>query len=118
MKTETQQTERPSAVRSHDLLARIKADLKKSEPEMDENDESFKAAVVLLASARIGTSQSTLHKVTGYSRPQIAKFSHYLKKSGIWRGRKVYAEWADKENGVIAFWCDVLTAQGILERSR
>lgn len=119
MKTkQTPKQTTPAALSSSDLLARIREGIKSSDPNVNEDDESYKAAAVLLAAINVGQNQSKIVKLLGYPRALVAKFAYNLKKSGVWKNGKTYAEWNDPENGGIAFWMDVCVAQGLMERAR
>ena len=104
-------------VGSSDLLGLLTSELRKMDPQLDMNDEAAKAALVMLAATQIGQSQTKLAKATGVHRTLVAKFAHNLKKSGIWKNGQTHANWCDKKEGGIAFWCDVLVAQGMMQRA-
>jgi hypothetical protein len=108
----------PTASPSTDLLARVGAILKKMDPNLKPNDEGYKAAAVLLASVNVGPDQERIAKALGYPRSLVSRFSSNLRKCGVWRNGKVYADWDDPETGGCAFWLDVCVALGLLERSR
>jgi len=114
------QTESPRAsdpaVGSSELLARITNALKTEELEAD--DETYKAAAVLLASATLGPNPAAIAKTLKYPSALVAKFNYNLRKSGVWKRGRVFANWGDKETGGVAFWMDVMVAQGLMERAR
>jgi len=99
-----------------DLVKRINLELKRLDPRLSPEDESFKAAAVLLAGLEIGLNISKLSKALGYDRSLVCKFAYNLRKSRVWRGRKTYANWNDEESGGVAFWMDVCVAQGLMEK--
>lgn len=91
--------------------------IKESDPNLSQDDEAYKAAAVLLLSANIGPNQLAIARLLGYPRSLVAKFNYRLRKSKIWRRGKVYhSGWDDPEHGGIAFWLDVATATGLIER--
>ncbi len=95
----------------------VKAELKKMDPAFDEGDENCQAAIVLLSSLEVGTSIRKLREFTGLPSGLISKFSYNLRKSGVWRDSKVYADWADEESGGVSFTLDTLVATGMMQRS-
>lgn len=99
-------------------LRKIKSMLRQCDPTFDESEEANQAQIVMLAALEVGLDERRLRKFTGINSSLIAKFAHNLRKAGIWRRGKVYANWADEKEGGIAFICDTLVAQGFLERSR
>lgn len=98
-------------------LQEIKNEIKRMDPNCPEDDEAFKAQVVLLASAVIGPGIDGLRKFTGYPRSLLAKFNHNLRKSGVWRNGKVCANWDDEKDGGISFGLDTCVALGLMERA-
>ena len=98
------------------LKSTIFKEIKRLDKTLEEDQEGFKAAAILLASVCVGPNQKKIAAFLKYPRTLVAKFASNLKQNKIWRGKKVYANWGDKKNGVIEFWCDVLVAQGLLKR--
>ena len=87
------------------------------DPSLQESDDGWKAAAVMLAALTVGHNQRKLREATGVDTSLVAKFSYNLKKAGVWKGRKTFANWADPENGAVSFWCDVNVALGFLQRA-
>lgn len=88
------------------------------DPGLTRDDEPFQAQVVMLASADQGMMGiRRLSKFTRIPERMVSKFAHNLRKGGIWRGRKIYADWAGEDGG-IAFTLDSMVAVGLLERAR
>lgn len=81
-----------------------------------DEDEAFRAGLVLLSSAFLGPSIPDISDFTGVPEEQISEWASNLERSGIWRGGKVYVDWFDKDGGV-AFLCDTLVMQGLLKRA-
>lgn len=101
-------------------IAFIKREIRRMDPQLkDENDETFKAAVVLMSATQTsGNSIRALQKFTGYTRPFVARIVAGAQKNGIFRGDgKIACEWFDKDGG-IAFWMDVCCVLGLMERTR
>ena len=91
----------------------------KNDPNEDQDSEAFKAQLVLLASAVLGTfNQTKLRDFTKVEGSLIAKFAHNLRKSGVWKGRNtICANWCDEEEGGVAFMLDTLVATGMMQRA-
>lgn len=94
----------------------LRAAILKAEPGIDQESEVFHAQMVLLASAIEGPNVQRLTKLSGAPRRLVAKFGHNLRKNGVWRGKKVYANWADEKEGGVAFQLDVLVAMGLMAK--
>lgn len=99
-------------------LKEIEVAVQKMDPGLQPDDEAYKATVVLLSSLEVGPHIQRLKKFTGYPRELLMKFSHFLRKNGVWRGGRVYADWFDEKEGAAALIMDSLVAQGMMERSR
>lgn len=97
-------------------LKQIKAELHRMDRGQSEDEETFKAGVVLIASLRVGPNIRKLAKFTGYPYALIAKFAHNLRKSRVWRGGRVYANWFEKDGGV-DFALDTGVAVGWMTRT-
>ena len=82
----------------------------------DDDSEAFQAGVVLLSSAFLGPHVGAIAKFTKITEDTVCKFASNLERGGVWRAGKVYADWFKKDGGV-AFLCDTLVAQGMLQRS-
>jgi len=99
-----------------ETLGDVKAEVRRMDPVLDEDDEGFKAATVLLASVIVGQNQQKLVKFTGYRNTLIAKFAANLRRSGVWqKGKMADSGWFEKDGGT-AFWLDVCIARGLLKR--
>ncbi len=99
-------------------LHEIETEILRADPGLKREDEAFKAKVVMLTSAFEGTmSVKRLAKMTGLPYSLVAKFAHNLRKNGVWKGRKIYANWSDKENGGIEFELDTCIALGWMNRA-
>jgi hypothetical protein len=89
----------------------------KMDPGLTPDDEAFKAQLVMLAALDQETLDvRKLAKFTGVSVGLVNKFAHNLRKNGVWKGRKIYADWFG-ENGGIEFNLDTCVAIGWMERS-
>lgn len=98
-------------------LSQMKAELIKMNGSFDIKDEGDQAQLVMLAALQIGQNRRKLHQFTGISASIIAKFAHNLRKSGVWKNGKVYADWFDEEEGGLAFALDTNVALGLIERA-
>lgn len=92
-------------------LEQIKAELHRLDKNQSEDEETFKASVVLLASLEVGPNVRKLAKFTGYPAQLVAKFSYNLRESKVWRGGRVYANWFEKD-GDVALALDSCIAVG------
>ena len=101
-----------------DVLARLHAAVRESDPNINPDDEPYKAAVVLLASANVGPNDRKIAKLTKYPLALVQEFGDRLRQSRVWKDGKVWCEWDDPESGGVAFWLDVSIAVGWLKRAR
>jgi len=88
----------------------------KLDPKLKVEDKKYEIASILLASAFVGPNQKKIAKELSYSRKKLKLYGLRARKSKIWVGNKVHANWGDKEQGEIEFWCDVMTVAGMLKR--
>ncbi len=94
----------------------IRKEVARLDPKLDVESDGYKAAVVLLSSLQVGPNIKRTAKFAQYPRAKVARFSRNLRKSGVWRGGKLYVEWFEEKNGGIAFWMDVCVAEGLMAR--
>lgn len=94
----------------------IKAEVKRLDPLIEEDSDSFKVAVILLSSIVTGPGIAQAIQFTGYDFDFVVQVSERLRQNKIWFQDKICCDWFDKEHGVIAFWCDVLCGVGQVQR--
>lgn len=95
----------------------VRETIKELDPKLDETDDSFSTATLLLSSALIGTDEDALRKFTGLSSEFIQPRAERLRESGIWEPEgMVYCDWEDEVSGNVSFWLDVCIAEGLVER--
>lgn len=84
---------------------------------VEESSEEFAAALVLLAGVHLGTKRiMPVSRVTGVRPRLVAVFAERLRASGVWTDDgKTAGEWTNEESGRVAFWIDVLVAEGLVE---
>lgn len=95
----------------------IKKEVHRLDPALNESEDYFKTAVVMLSALKVGTDVDELVKFTRLPEPFIAERVGRLNASGIFDGDEIRANWFDEENGGIAFWMDVAVAEGLIERT-
>lgn len=99
-------------------LREIHKTLAKSAPNVEKDDEAFRAGVVLLSALDVGQRPRALSEFTGYTVEEIQRYSANLRANNVWnRGRVYHSGWDDEESGGMAFWMDVAIALGYLERA-
>lgn len=103
-------------------LGFIKKEVHKLDSKIKEEDLAFKSAVILLSSLQVGPSADKVARYTRYSRDFVRKRARRLKKSEVWirRGHKsdIVCNWFEKKHGSIAFWLDVLVAEGMVAKTK
>lgn len=83
----------------------------------DEDDESYRIAVLLIAGLDRGVNLMDLIGFTGYHAEWVAKVADNLAKSGIWVDGITHCNWFDEDEDGISFWIDVNVGRGFLEKS-
>jgi len=81
-----------------------------------EGSDVFNTAIMLLAALEVGADPDAVAEFTGLSLEFIMTRAARLEKAEVWKDGKTYAEWADEEVGIIAFWLDVCIAEDYLKR--
>lgn len=82
------------------------------DPQLRGNSNTFKTAVVLLSALSVGQEEDALVCFTSYEREFISLIAGRMRTSGLWNDGNFVCNWADEATGEIAFWCDVLVAEG------
>lgn len=99
-------------------IVEIRETIKKLDPNMDENSESFLAAQFLLSSLYAGTRISHIAKFMGVRWCTLKKFHYRAELNGIFQNGQIYANWFDEgEAAGISFLCDVNVVCGLMDRS-
>lgn len=100
-------------------VGNVKKEIKRMDPALDENDDAFKAAVIMLYGSITGKHHSrSLQAKTGYPMDFIVSVTGNLRKSGIWtKDGKTAADWNNEESGGVEFWIHVSVGLGFIERA-
>ena len=98
-------------------LDEIKTEIKKLDPNLSEDDDTFKTAVMMLSALFTGQDRQRLSDFTGLSPEFIEPREARLKENGIWVDGKIHADWFEGDNGVWSFWLDVNVAEGKMRRA-
>lgn len=84
---------------------------------MNEKDPYFKTAAILLSAVSVGPNIKKISSFTGYSRNEVGEKIKKARENGIiTKGNKFAVEWFEKDYGGIAFCCDCMVIDGLLER--
>ncbi len=87
------------------------------DPKIDRDDPCFKTGVILLVAIQVGANADRIAKFCGYSRDFVRLRARRARKNGIWQYDAVNCdEWFEKKFGGVAFWMDVLVAEGQMKR--
>lgn len=98
-------------------LAKLRKEVQKIAPNLEPDDDAFRAAVVMFAALEHGADEDKLIAFTGEPEDFVNELGRRLRQGKIWDGKKTRADWF-KENGTISFWLDVCTGLGFLNRTR
>jgi len=92
------------------------------DPKLDEKDDSFLSAMVLLSALEVGTDTDKIADFLSVPREDIVDRVMRLYDNGVFSDDAehpdgvVRCEWMKEETGGIAFWLDVAVAEGFVER--
>jgi hypothetical protein len=86
---------------------------------INEDNDSFEAAVVMIAAIFKGPSEEEITRVTGYREQFVSQIGTRLRESGLWTNDGTdYQEWDHATKmGFIRFAMDLEVAEGILFRT-
>jgi len=96
----------------------IETEVKRLDSKIKKSDETFKIATILLSALRVGADSQAIAKFLKIDKKEIEKYEKNLRKNKVWVGKKTICEWFEKDKGGVAFWCDVLVAQGLLKKTK
>lgn len=92
-------------------------EVKRLDPNINEEDESFKIASFLIASLEYGADENKIAAFLGYPLADCYKWAAKCRENDIWtQSDKIKADWFDKKHGGIDFWLSVLAVQGMVKR--
>lgn len=98
-------------------LEQIRQEVKRLDPNLPEDIETFQHAVLLLSALVVGADVMKLATFTGYKLEWIQQVDTRLRRAGIWKGKQTAANWAGEDGG-LEFWMDVCVAEGTIERTK
>jgi hypothetical protein len=98
-------------------LQAIKKEVVRLDLQLKEGDLSFETSVILLSSLVVGTSIKALHKFTGIPAACIRDRSRRLRAGKVWVGGKIDCDEWFEDGGGVAFICDCMVADGIMNRA-
>jgi len=88
--------------------------LRKIDPCLKDED-MLTALILLIAICEVGPWCKPIAKFLGTTEWQVRKRAKYLREQGVWDKKgHIYGDYLDEETGAVAFWLDVLVADGIL----
>lgn len=96
-------------------LACLKKEVNRLDPKLSSKDETFKTALVLLAGLKVTADAKKIADFTKLPLAFVKAKEKNLRRNKVWVGTKTNCEWF-QENGGIAFWMDVLVADGMANR--
>ena len=101
----------------------IKKMVKLADPNLEEDDETFTVAMVLIASLHKGPDMDKIADFLELDVEDLRLYEDNLRNSEVWKDGKIHIEWLGDEDeetsfDAIPFWCDVMVAQGLLNRSK
>jgi hypothetical protein len=94
----------------------IKREVQQLDPNLDQNDFGFHAAVVLMSAAFVtGPDTESLTAFTGYPPSLVTEISARMLQVGLWRDGVVKSDhWFRGEKWTAGIWTDCLVAEGLM----
>jgi hypothetical protein len=93
----------------------IEKEVIRMDPTIVVGSESFKTAVILMTSCKVGPNVKEIAKFTHYTRDEVTKRANNLRKNKLWVGSKLRYDWWNEDgSGWVAFWLDNLIADGLI----
>ena len=102
----------PPRSRNLAAIAKISARIRRYNPDVDPNSDTFKAAVLLLAALEYGQNIDVLARRTGFDRSLVARCVRRLIDNGVWQSGRAVTEWSPADEACGSFWNDVAVAEG------
>jgi hypothetical protein len=94
----------------------LESRIRRYNSDIDAGSDTFRAAVLLLASLEYGQNVELLARRTGYPHSFVAKCARRLIDNGVWSEGRMVASWSPQDEASGAFWNDVAVAEGKLCR--
>jgi hypothetical protein len=107
---------RPYPVRERTPVHVLQARIRRWQPDLAVDTDTYRAAVLLLAGLEYGQNLDLLARRTSFTRAFVAKAARRLIDNGVWQGGRTVVEWDLGEQASSAFWNDVGVAEGKLCR--
>jgi hypothetical protein len=100
-------------------VERIRSEIRNMDPNVEEDSDNFRAALILLSALEVGTTIHALVRFTGLPRVSVTWIVNNIRRNGIFtrKGQIGGAAWFEKDGG-ISFWLDVCSALGLMEKTR
>ena len=102
----------------HISLERLVKEVHHLDPKLSEEDDAFKCAVILLTAAIVtGPNIAKVSKFCQYPKSLVRRFATNFRNSEIWGHKYICSsDWNDRKSGGVAFWLDIATGLGFIER--
>lgn len=85
------------------------------DPNLSPADEGFRVAMFLVATAQVGPNIQKIKEAVGMPLNKAREYMQRCRANGIVKSGKIHSDWFG-ENGMISFWLDVATVQGLIRR--
>jgi hypothetical protein len=106
----------PYPTRERTPIHVLQARVRRYNPELAVDSDTYRAAVLMLAGLEYGQNLDLLARRTSFARAFVAKAARRLIDNGVWQGGRTVVEWSLAEEPSQAFWNDVAVAEGKLCR--
>lgn len=105
---------RPAA---RDCVEELSSQLAAVNPSLDPDSFTAKAALLLLAAARLGQNIDRLSRLTGCERELVARCARRWHDSGVWAAGRTVSPWTEHGPHHPSLWKDVKVGVGVLWRT-
>lgn len=101
------------------MKAKYEKQVREMDPNLSMTDTAAYCAAMLLCAAEFGADTEDVLGRTGVPTETGYVIADRLRDQGVWDGNKtLHSGWDDPETGGVAFWMDVCTGTGLVERAK
>lgn len=98
-------------------LSVLKSEIKRIDLDLEKDEMTYNAAIVLLSSLVVGANIKKIAKFAHLPRKLVSTFASRLWESGVWDGSNVVCDWFEEGVGGMNFLCDVVDKGSGVERA-
>lgn len=100
------------------MLRSVRKELKRMDPNLSPDDESYRYALVMLTACQVGPNADKIARRARMPRSEARTLTAACRRTGIFKGTRVAGGHWFKKGGGMDFWLDVCVAQGLMVRTQ